>query len=304
MVLSHLMKAAGYRFRVAHIDHNTREGESQRDADFVSSYFKKLNIQVHHHSFQFSGQGNFHDEAHKARYAFFQSLDSDIILTAHHQDDHTETILINVLNGRSTDGIPAINGKFIRPLLPYTKSQILDYASKHKIPYVEDSSNIKNDYLRNYIRNSFLLAVRDYKIETKLANLSSRIADEKDLLLNLIDAAFHIESKAGRHIIKKSQLRTKSPLFLLLSLRTYGVNRTQVVNLLDAIDKTGTVISTQNYKLLIDREKVIIEPHSVQTLENDFRFNLEDLPLEYKHHDKLIEIKSVYLSIHLYTRNL
>lgn len=291
MVLSHLMTTAGYNFKVAHINHNTREGESQRDADFVTSYFENSGIKVHHTSFEFSGLGNFHDEAHKFRYTYLQSLGSDLIMTAHHQNDNLETVLINILNGRSTDGIPPINGVFVRPLLPFSKQQILSYAADNGIPYVEDSSNLKNDYLRNYLRNNFLASINEsYGITPKVTNLSKRLSDERRLLLNLVDADLQIESDGAKQSIHKVALRSKSPLFLSLALRNYGVNITQAENLLHALDKVGTLISTKDYKLLIDREAIIIEAHSVAPIRNEFSFNLDELPLQYSYQGQHVEI--------------
>ena len=83
-------------------------------------------------------------------------------------DDQLETFLINLSRGSGLEGlmgIPAINDKKIRPLLSFSKDQILNYATTNKIKWREDSSNLSDDYLRNEIRNK---VIRKNKIDWPL----------------------------------------------------------------------------------------------------------------------------------------
>ncbi|MFX5784993.1 tRNA lysidine(34) synthetase TilS, partial [Acinetobacter baumannii] len=83
------------------------------------------------------------------------------IATAHHANDNVETALMFFLRGTGIEGLTGIpktdtKRKIIRPLLPFTREQIQVYAATHKIDYVEDSSNAKNNYTRNLLRNIVL----------------------------------------------------------------------------------------------------------------------------------------------------
>jgi tRNA(Ile)-lysidine synthase len=75
--------------------------------------------------------------ARELRYNWFQSLSEQhqfsCVLTAHHADDNLETFFINLSRGSGLDGlvgIPKKNGHFLRPLLPFSRDQILKYAQK------------------------------------------------------------------------------------------------------------------------------------------------------------------------------
>src|SRR5699024_7026653 len=74
----------------------------------------------------------------------------------HHLDDDIETVLINIGRGtgiRGVVGIPDKDNGFIRPLLSFTKVQILRFAEANNIVWREDKSNLSTDYLRNYLRH-------------------------------------------------------------------------------------------------------------------------------------------------------
>ena len=70
-----------------------------------------------------------------------------------------DTFFINLSRGCGLDGlsgIPTINNKLVRPLLIFSKDQILKFAKDNNITWREDSSNDSNDYLRNDIRNNII----------------------------------------------------------------------------------------------------------------------------------------------------
>ena len=74
-------------------------------------------------------------------------------------NDSMESFFINLSRGSGIDGligIPENNGKILRPLINFSKIEILEYAKKNKINWRDDSSNQSNIYLRNKIRNELL----------------------------------------------------------------------------------------------------------------------------------------------------
>lgn len=101
--------------------------------------------------------------ARKERYIFLESVrkqyNATYILTAHHRDDQIETAIFNLLRWSKLWWIHALtllNGNIFRPLIECSKSDILHYATEHKIWYREDSSNNDTHYLRNHIRHVLL----------------------------------------------------------------------------------------------------------------------------------------------------
>ena len=129
MCLFHLMLESKIHFSVAHFDHNTRHGESLKDAEFVKSICSKYQVKFHLSSMDDNFKiNNFQAEARRQRYEFFNSLDFDMIATAHHYDDDTETILMNFLQGKSLNGINAKSSNIVRPLLIFKKLEIEKYV--------------------------------------------------------------------------------------------------------------------------------------------------------------------------------
>lgn len=277
MVLTAMMDELGFTYSVAHVDHNTRSGTSTNDMKFVNNYFKTKGIAVYNYSYKHKGEGNFHDMAHKSRYRFFQSLSFDKVLTAHHKDDHLETIMINIFNGRSMDGILQVRENIVRPLLLFTKADLLSYARTNKVPYKEDTSNSENTYLRNSIRNSILPLLSDKNdITQKIVNLSARKSEDENLLRELVAGNVTIKSESGLQKISLNQLRQKNPVFVFHALASYGINRSQAIEISRALCKVGKEWSTKSHTIVIDREDLMIQ-HLKVNYEKEV-VQLKDLP--------------------------
>ena len=287
MVLCHLMIQAGFTFSVAHVDHTTRNGESKNDALFVQRYCTENNITYYLKTISYKSEyGNFHNWAHNERYVFFDSLNYDKIITAHHADDQSETILINALNGRSLDKIPDINGSYIRPLLPFTKNEIREEAKKSGISFVIDKSNATDAYLRNFLRNTVFGKLKDMvpDYDIKLLNLSNRLEEDALLIKEIAEAKLPFTEVKGRQQISLSHVLTSSPLLLYHRLHPIGINRSQATDIFNSQHQVGATFTTSSHTLLIDRESLIISrsfEHASKTIE----ISISDLPKEIKYGD-------------------
>lgn len=186
MVLLDLMRQRpGAELIIAHFDHGIRP-DSVEDRKLVGQYAGRYQIPFVYDEGHLGPRVN-EASAREARYAFLRKVaeatNAKAIMTAHHQDDVLETALINMLRGtgrrgltslRSTDGI-------MRPLLPYNKQQILDYAQNHAIPWNEDSTNSDTRYLRNHLRHNVIPGIRDGQ-RAQLLILIDQLADINDEL--------------------------------------------------------------------------------------------------------------------------
>jgi len=113
-----------------------------------------------------ASQGESPEEAARnARYTALKSLigDNDVLLVAQHRDDQLETVLLQLFRGSGLRGLSAMPesmafgwGLMLRPLLNVSKSAIDDYAQAHALSWVDDPSNLSNDYDRNFLRNAVL----------------------------------------------------------------------------------------------------------------------------------------------------
>lgn len=103
--------------------------------------------------------------ARKARYQVFEKFvrENELLLTAHHQDDQAETLLLQLLRGAGVKGLAAMptykpfsNGHLLRPLLAITRKELVAYAQQHQLQWLDDESNADSRFNRNYLRHRLL----------------------------------------------------------------------------------------------------------------------------------------------------
>ncbi len=158
--------------RAVHFNHRLRGKESDADEIFSKEFCKNRSIpfeviKLKVKSFSKKNKISIEEAARNLRYNNLQQLAektlSTKIVTAHNQSDNTETILLNLFSGTGFSGfsgIPIQRSNIIRPFLCLTKQEISDYLEHEKISFRVDSSNMKDDYKRNYIRNRILPLIR------------------------------------------------------------------------------------------------------------------------------------------------
>ena len=163
LALIQILYELGYKVILAHVNHHKRL-ESEEEAIAMEAYARSLNIPFEILNYHYSGNGNFHDESHNARYEFFRNVakkyNTNIIATAHHAKDQLETILIKMMEGSNLYGYGGMpvsydDGEFIviRPILLLTKEEICNFLNERNIKWYEDSSNYQDEFLRNRLRH-------------------------------------------------------------------------------------------------------------------------------------------------------
>lgn len=151
-----------------HFNHGLRGDESDGDEKFSVNFCDNLKIPIITKKIDVKGYAkknkmSIEEAARKLRYNFLESVRKEIdykkIVTAHNQSDNTETILLNICTGTGLNGfagIPVKRENIIRPLLCLSKKEIVDYLDSNRIKYRVDSSNLKSEYKRNYLRNKII----------------------------------------------------------------------------------------------------------------------------------------------------
>lgn len=156
VLLDCLRKRPELRIIVAHVNHGIRV-DAALDMRLVEAFCRSHNITYAAQVLHLGGQASEH-EARTARYKFLRKClnkhDANAIITAHHQDDLIETVLINLLRGTGWRGLAPFkdNPTMLRPLVSIPKSMLRQYAADNAISYREDSTNSDQRYLRNYVR--------------------------------------------------------------------------------------------------------------------------------------------------------
>ena len=175
----------------------------------------------------------------KARYeALFSCLkQGDVLCTAHHQDDHIETILFRILRGTGIKGLAGIEKysqmegiDLIRPLISYSKKDLLDYANKFEVNWIEDESNEDLSISRNFIRKKVIPNLKndnwpEYK--NSISYLSSKAKEANEILdeIAYLDLKLCASESLDRLSILKikelSHARAMNVLFTWLGINTH-----------------------------------------------------------------------------------
>jgi tRNA(Ile)-lysidine synthase len=181
MALGHLLwryihedLSRGISLVITHVHHGVRK-ESDQELILVQQIADRWGIPCRVHRFDSKGYAevmgqSYQEAAREWRYARWREDMREEgcthLATAHHLGDQAETILYRLLRGSGTAGLAGIypsKDSIIRPLLTFTKADILNYCAQENLPYAIDASNEQPVYVRNRIRLDLIPTLeRDY----------------------------------------------------------------------------------------------------------------------------------------------
>lgn len=140
------------------------------------------------------------ETARKARYAalYAELKAGDCLLTAHHQDDQSETVLLQLFRGAGVAGLAAMpavravgHAFHARPMLSFSRAEVHEYAQKHDLKWVEDPSNVNIDFDRNLLRQNIIPIIK--KRWLQLGDSLSKMASQQQDALEIIEAMAAID---------------------------------------------------------------------------------------------------------------
>ena len=192
MALFYMLKEEGYKFAVAHVNYHLRE-ESNLEQEQLEAYCAKNNVQLYVKDVdEVLGNNNLEEKCRIIRYTFFKDLVNqygfDAVLIAHNQDDLIETYLMqkrrqNLVQFFGIKEKPIIfDVKIIRPLLSYSKQELLMFCDLNKVEYSIDKTNLENTFLRNQIRHQIVERMNKFDRKKILREI-----DDENLRLNVIN---------------------------------------------------------------------------------------------------------------------
>ncbi len=275
MVLLDLLTLSGYQCVAAHCNFHLRGEESNRDAAFVKKWCKGIDIpftSIDFDTTQYAADKKISIEmaARELRYDWFEIVRrqyvAEAVAVAHHKDDSVETVLLNLIRGTGIKGLSGImpkNRHVVRPLLCVTRAEIEEYIAERDMPYVFDSTNDNDIFLRNSLRLNIIPQLE--KLNPSVREAIWRTSR------NLFEAE-KVYSESLRDIIKDlfrddkidiAKLRqTASPrsvLFEILSPLGFGASVIEDVYL--GMESTsGKVFHSKSYRLIKDRGVFILDP--------------------------------------------
>jgi tRNA(Ile)-lysidine synthase len=277
MVMTHLFYRCKLKFSIAHINFQLRDQDSPDDEAFVAHHSEMLSIR--YHSIKVNTRQHAVERgisiqmaAREIRYSWLEKIRKEhgyhFIATAHHSDDSVETVLLNIFRGTGLAGLAGIqakNGKVIRPLLPFTKKEIEEFARENSLPYRVDKSNLEMDYGRNKIRLAIIPAIEQFYPEIK-QTLYDNIMHWEDgnkiyqKQIDLLRKQLIVKTSYEIYIsIKKIQNQIAAKTILFEMLTPFGFRKDQIASIMMSFDSiSGKMFYSESYRLLKDRTHLII----------------------------------------------
>ena len=268
-----LLKNAGFNVHAAHCNFRLRGAESDRDEVFCVELCHRLGVELHRVHFDTREYAELHKvsiemAARELRYRWFEQLREDIgaagICVAHHRDDSVETVILNMVRGTGVHGLVGIrprNGYVLRPLLCVSRDEIEGFLTSCGQKYITDSTNLEDEATRNKVRHHIIPELQ--QLNGKALENIQRMTERMAAVEELLDAykAQTIVRKEDGIAIRKLDVLNDYLLYELLA--DYGFNSAQASQICDSMraDSVGSVFSSADYDLLVDRECLLVEPH-------------------------------------------
>lgn len=293
-VLNSLKSHLKFSIDAVHINHCLRGDESERDQQFTESFCEDLAIKLMVFRVDITAaladtKIGIEEGARKIRYELLKKHagENGLIATAHNLNDLAETLIFNVARGSSIKGISSIPVKrdnIIRPLIQVSRDEILCYLKQNKLEYVTDSTNLTDDYTRNYIRHNIIPSLLN--INPSFLKAVSRLTKSAKEISSYLEA--EALSLIQQDITASKLAKLETALineYINLSCKEVGIycERTH-------IDKARQVIITgkgacqlfNNFELRVKNDKVVI--NKVDKLKDPFcvKFHLGEIVTPYR----------------------
>lgn len=310
MVLLHLLQQLPYEIAVLHCNFQLRGLESFGDQNFIQEYCDQNNIPVFITQFDTEAFAKDYKlstqvAARELRYSWFYELleekNFDYILTAHHADDNLETFIINLTRGTGLEGltgIPEENDKIIRPLLPFSREEILKYAEENSIEWREDSSNASNKYLRNKIRHDLVPILKEInpnflnafqKTQSYLQESQVMVEDASIMIYQ------QVAKESGDDIHFDLNQLKKLPnykSYLYQWLNEFGFSAwNDIYDLVEG--QSGKQVLSDEFRLLKNRETLILSPVSEISEKEEFEIAANDTEVNFPLKLKLCQVDDI-----------
>lgn len=139
---------------VAHFDHGTEHGSEA--SEFVKKYCEERKLKLFLSKADRSRRKDESPEEfwRNMRYELFRSIQSKVI-TCHNLDDQVEQWIMTSFHGNPRL-IPPNNGNILRPFMTTTKTSLISWCERKKVPYLTDPSNSSHKYMRSYVREEIV----------------------------------------------------------------------------------------------------------------------------------------------------
>ncbi len=288
-VLHRISEKVGFKLVALHLNHNWRGKEAEIEQENCENYCKQKNIQIITEILP-PDVPKTETAAREKRQEFFKKyykkLNADGLFLAHTKSDNTETILYRLTKGTGVRGLCGILEhssldfcEVYRPLMNFTRKDILRYCTVNKLVPNNDSSNFDTKYARNFIRHQIVSELKTInpKIDDVFLNLSQIAISEQNIVNEYLNQIKQEIVKDGYFLTQKfcklsKDVQYKMILNFLIE-NNLDYDSRKVLEIYDFIYKSAkyksgkTLSLTKDLWLFVSKEKICtiidIEPEKI-----------------------------------------
>lgn len=272
---------------IIHLNYNLRGEESKKDESFARDIAKKYNLNIYIKEIEKGSydKKNIQNEARKDRYNFFEELYNknvyNYLLIAHNKDDFAETIIYRMIKGAGADIYKSLkkkSGYILRPMLNFYRKDIENYAIENDLEYREDSSNKKNKYARNKIRNLIIpmLETINKKMKDNIIKFAKRIYLESAFLRKKINRIYK-KNLINKNSINIKNIKNLNKIFLVriiikfLFKNNIEISEKRIFEVIKIIKskKRNIILRLDNFNLIKEYNDLIIEKIDIKKVDLD-----------------------------------
>jgi tRNA(Ile)-lysidine synthase len=279
VVLAELCRESRFSFGIAHCNFQLRGDESERDEQFVRQLADKYGVDFYATRFdtkEYAAEKktSIQEAARELRYAWFEKIRKEnsytYIVTAHHADDNIETVTMNFFRGtgvKGLRGIEPVHAHIVRPLLFARRAELELYQQQRGLVFVTDSSNLKDDYSRNFFRHQVIPLVEKIYPGTQ-ENLLANIGRFRDVERLYADAVKLHKKKLlvykGNEVhipVKKLEQLPAMQSLVYEIIHDFNFSAAQTSEAIALLkSETGKYISSSSHRIIRNRQWLIIAP--------------------------------------------
>ncbi|MBQ8702745.1 MAG: tRNA lysidine(34) synthetase TilS [Bacteroidales bacterium] len=285
--MAHLFSRAGIPFAVAHCNFHLRPVDCDRDQAFARQLAADYGVPFHTigfdtHAYARSSGMGIEEAARHLRYEWLAGQCHEhgypVLATAHHRDDSIETFFLNLFRGTGIAGLhgirpssPFCGVSLVRPMLCFSRADIDAYVIKHRLAYVEDSTNSELAARRNRIRHQLMPLLRELypSVDSTMEANMQRLADTELVFNAYVDSLRSALRHSGHspfgfdylhyNLADLAALSPRSTLLFEL-LRPYGFNAATVADLMAQLPAptTGSRFFSATHEAVVDRDRLLV----------------------------------------------
>lgn len=287
-LLNDLKDVYNLKIIVAHMNHKVRK-QADIEEKYVRNFAKNNDLIFELYELKEKISSNFHCETRIIRYNFFEDLvkkyKANYVMTAHHSDDLMETILMRIGRGSNLKGYSGFeilsnkdNYKIVKPLIFYTKDEIVKFMDDNNYKYYIDNTNNEDDFLRNRYRHNVLpkLKQENKNIHEKYLKYSKVLLDADNFISNYVTSIInkiYIDNKLNISLFLNEDIYIQKRIIEYLLSTIYIDDLYKVDD--NTVEEIIKIIYSKkpNASILLPNDIKIIKEYDKLYIDNDKSIN-------------------------------